>query len=85
MKNITLKIDEETYRRARIRAAERGTSVSAMVKGFLEQLDESEVSSAPHDRILSTLERLYAESDAVPSGEPLIPLTRDEIYAGRLR
>jgi len=85
VKNITLKIDDETYHRARIRAAERGTSVSAMVKGFLERLDEGEVSSAPHDRILSTLEQLYAESDASPSGGPLVPLTRDEIYAGRLR
>ena len=29
-KNITLKIDEETYRKARVRAAKRGTSVSAI-------------------------------------------------------
>lgn len=35
MKNITVSIDEETHRRARIRAAERGTSVSAAVREFL--------------------------------------------------
>lgn len=38
MKNITVSVDEETYRRARIRAAEEDTSVSALVKGFLIEL-----------------------------------------------
>ena len=31
-KNITVKIDEETYRKARVRAAKDGTSVSGMVR-----------------------------------------------------
>lgn len=35
MKNITVSVDEDTYRRARIKAAERGTSVSAAVRAFL--------------------------------------------------
>lgn len=39
MKNITLSIDDETHRQARIRAAEMGTSVSALVRGFLQSLD----------------------------------------------
>jgi plasmid stability protein len=38
VKNITIAIDDETYRRARIKAAERGTSVSALVKQFLAGL-----------------------------------------------
>ena len=38
MKNITVSVDEETYRAARIKAAERDTSVSALVKGFLTSL-----------------------------------------------
>ena len=38
MKNITVSVDEETYRKARIRAAERDTSVSRMVREFLNQL-----------------------------------------------
>jgi plasmid stability protein len=38
MKNITVTVDDETYRKARIKAAERGTSVSALVKGFLTEL-----------------------------------------------
>jgi plasmid stability protein len=42
MKNITVSVDEETYRRARVRAAERDTSVSAMVRAFLCQLGQDE-------------------------------------------
>ena len=38
MKNITVSIDEETYRLARIRAAELGTSVSALVRDYLKSL-----------------------------------------------
>ena len=35
MKNITVSVDDEIHRRARIRAAERETSVSAVVREFL--------------------------------------------------
>ena len=38
MKNITLSIDEHTHRQARIRAAELGTSVSALVRSYLQSL-----------------------------------------------
>lgn len=35
MKNITVSVDEEVHRRARIRAAECDTSLSAAVREFL--------------------------------------------------
>ena len=38
MKNITVTVDDEVYRKARIKAAERDTSVSALVKHFLAEL-----------------------------------------------
>ena len=38
MKNITLAVDDDTYRLARIAAAERGTTVSALVRDYLRQL-----------------------------------------------
>ena len=38
MKKITVSVDEETYRLARIRAAELGTSVSALVRDYLNSL-----------------------------------------------
>ena len=42
MKNITVSLDDETYRRARVIAAERDTSVSALVKRFLVELTARE-------------------------------------------
>ena len=41
MKNVTITLDEETHRRARIRAAELGTSLSALVKSYLQQLADN--------------------------------------------
>lgn len=38
MKNITVSVDDQTYRKARIKAAERDTSVSALVREFLTAL-----------------------------------------------
>lgn len=38
MRNITVSVDEDTYRQSRIRAAELDTSVSALVRGFVERL-----------------------------------------------
>jgi uncharacterized protein YdaU (DUF1376 family) len=42
MKNITVSLDDETYRRARMIAAQRDTSVSALVKQFLVGLASGE-------------------------------------------
>ena len=85
MKNITLKIDDETYRKARVRAAEQGTSVSAMVKDFLVKQagEEDELET----RRIAAVDELYriADSRGQARSEPLTPLTRDEIYAERLR
>jgi hypothetical protein len=53
MKNITASVDEETHRRARTKAAERNTSVSALVKEFLIEL----LSQEPDARRLERKER----------------------------
>jgi uncharacterized protein YdaU (DUF1376 family) len=42
VKNITVSLDDEIYRRARIAAAEQATSVSALVKRFLTELGSGE-------------------------------------------
>jgi phage shock protein A len=42
VKNITVSVDDETYRRARVKAAERDTSVSGLVKRFLIELGTAE-------------------------------------------
>jgi uncharacterized protein YdaU (DUF1376 family) len=45
VKNITVTVDDETYRRARIKAAERDTSVSALVTRFLTELAAGETNA----------------------------------------
>ncbi len=47
MRRITVSIDDETYECARIYAAEQGTSVTALVRGFLERLAQRQVSEGP--------------------------------------
>ncbi len=42
MKNITVSVDPDVYQRARIKAAELNTSVSALVQSFLVQLTSEE-------------------------------------------
>jgi len=58
MKNITVSVDDETYRRSRIKAADAGTSVSAMVRSFLEALGHENAGESEFER----LQRLQAET-----------------------
>jgi plasmid stability protein len=85
MKNITLKVDDATYRKARVRAAQAGTSVSAMVRDFLNREDDTE--QALESRRIEAMEALYAIANrrAKPNAHPVEPLSRDEIYASRIR
>jgi phage shock protein A len=55
VKNTTVTVDDQTYRQARIKAAEQDTSVSALVKRFLTELAASE----------SDVERLKREERAL--------------------
>lgn len=74
MKNITLKVDDDTYQRARVRAAEAGTSVSAMVRDFLNAGDRDA-------QRLEALKSLYARSEKRGRRRRgVVPLKRDEVY-----
>ena len=75
MKNITVSVDEETYRRARIRAAELDTSVSALVRDYLAKL-------AGHESEFERLKRREEELRAlVPKGFSASEnVPRDELY-----
>jgi len=74
MKNITVSIDDDTYRRARVRAAEQDTSVSALVREFLQHVaaGESETES------LKRQERMLRQQVKNFSGDNR--LSRDEIH-----
>jgi plasmid stability protein len=51
VKNITVSLQDEVYRRARVKAAERDTSVSALVRDFLSRLGEEESDSERRKRL----------------------------------
>ena len=75
MKNITVSVDDETYRLARIKAAERDTSVSALVKTFLANLaaDESEAERLKREeRALRARISRFSAADR---------LSRDDVHA----
>ena len=46
MKNVTIALDDATHRQARIRAAELGTSLSALVKDYLNGLAAGDAPAA---------------------------------------
>ena len=54
MKNSTVSVDEETYRRARIAAAEQGISVSALVRNCLRDLTQHCAVESPNEPLLRT-------------------------------
>jgi plasmid stability protein len=65
VKNITVSVPELVYRRARIRAAARDTSVSALVREFLTGLGDAETEferrKQLQGRVLRTIKRFRAE------------------------
>ena len=61
-------MDEETYRRARIKAAEQDTSVSALVKRFLVELAAGESDA---DRLKREERALRARIDTFTAGNRL--------------
>lgn len=59
MKNVTLAIDDQTYRAARIVAAEQGKSLSALVREFLQSLQPA------RDTHGENVQRMFAAMDKV--------------------
>ena len=75
MKNITVSVDEETYRRSRIKAAEFGTSVSALVRAYLMDLVERGTPESRFDRLRrlqdETLEAIHARGGGLRAADNL--------------
>ena len=85
MKTISVSVDDETHRRARIRAAETGTTVSAMMRDLLTQMlqrppEPDAVETEPQRRarkLDEVLARFEREGIGVDTSQIL---TREEIY-----
>jgi hypothetical protein len=75
MANLTLTIDGDLLKRARIRALERDTSVNALVRDYLEGLAGQ---ATARDALRSFLElAAHSNSGSGPGGRTW---TRDELY-----
>lgn len=95
MSNLTISIDDQLIKRARVRAIKQGTSLSAKVREFLQNyVNESEAGLAKQRE--QTTVRLMAAMEAAvsqyqPDAAPAAPgagrrrTLRDEIYAGDFR
>lgn len=68
MRNITVSVPDEVYRSARIRAAQEGRSVSAMVAAYLRSLSESERESR---RLEQQQRRIQGEITRFRAGDRL--------------
>jgi Asp-tRNA(Asn)/Glu-tRNA(Gln) amidotransferase A subunit family amidase len=74
MKNITLSVDEATLHEARKYAAERNTTVNALVRAYLSSIAQRE------ERVrqaVKRLKRLSADSELEVGP---VTWTRDELY-----
>ena len=75
MRNITVAVDDETYKRARVAAAERDTSVSALVKAYLVQL-------ASHETEIERLKRQEREiRSQIAAFNAADRLSREELHS----
>lgn len=74
MRNVTVSLDDEIYRQARMIAAERDTSISALVKEFLVALG----SGGSEDERLKREERALRER--ITSFRASNRQSRDELH-----
>jgi hypothetical protein len=81
VKNITVSVPDDVYREARIRAAERGSSVSALVAQYLRSLGTDD-REQEFQRLVRQQEEVIASIEHFSAADRL---TRDELYDRALR
>jgi hypothetical protein len=79
MANLTLTIDADVLRRARVRAINEGTSVNAVVRGHLERY----AGESPAAEALRDFLEIADRSDAGSAGSGRT-WTREELYDRRV-
>lgn len=79
MKNLTVSVPDEVYRNARVAAAQRDTSVSALVVAYLEQM------SGRMDEF-ARLEAVQRQvQDEITQFRAASRLSRDEVHGRAVR
>jgi hypothetical protein len=79
VKNITVSVPDEVYRTARVRAAERGSSVSALVAEYLRSLSDGDAELA---RLEAKRRRIVAEIEHFSASDRL---DRDAVHERGVR
>jgi len=79
VKNVTVSVPEDVFRSARIRAAEEGTSLSALVAGYLRSLGERE---SEFDRLQAQQQAVQERIENFRAGDRL---SRDEVHERAVR
>ena len=77
VKNITVTVPDDVYRRARVKAAERDTSVSALVRGFLTTLGQEE---SDFERRKRLQKQVLSSIKSFRAGDRL---SRDQVHTRR--
>ena len=88
MKTISVSVDDETHRLARIRAAETGTTVSAMMRNLLTALLQSPLDDVQfeteHQRRVRMLDEVMSRFEREGAGlKASERLSREEMYNTR--
>lgn len=79
MKNITLSVPDDVYRAARVRAAEHGTSVSALVRRYLQSLSEY---GAAFERLEARQREVQAQIEQFRASDRM---SREEVHERAVR
>lgn len=79
MKNVTVSVPDDVYRLAKVRAAEGGSSVSALVAGYLRSLGDQE---AEFTRLEAQQSQVLEEIDSFRAADRL---DRDELHRRAVR
>lgn len=98
MSKLTISVDAELIKKARLRAIQQGTSLSAKVCEFLQQFVNAADANVQNQReatalrILSAIDHATAQSQSAQASAPVVggsestkPSLRDAFYDGDFR
>ncbi len=94
MSNLTVSVDDEIIKRARVRAIQQGTSLSAKVREFLQQYvseprdDLKKQRAAAADRLMAAIDIATSQTQpaaTAPARSRKRRSLREEIYEGDFR
>lgn len=74
MTNVTLSVDEEALKRARIHALEQGTSLNAVIREFLNEYARGQ------NRYQRMTERILKHARASSADSKGVQWNRDQLY-----